>query len=214
MVVRKSLLLLLVMFFGGVVGAKGEQIFTHNFDMAGNYNQFLISSTNAMVRTEGGWDSGGFTRYWCPTQSGVEGRVIYGYNVGFPIEHATIDANMFNFSEYGGAPVQLDISPDDVHWTNVASSWFQAPWDPIDITSILKDSQTAYVRARLFSTNGSPGAQFLRTYYDPWGRWPYMATPYVYNFSASSVPEPSTVVSLAGLVGVGLAWQVRRWRRA
>lgn len=161
------------------------EMFTHNFDMFQDYNQYLYSTKNAQVRTEGD----GVTRYWCPTGSGVNAEVIYGYTLQFPIQSASLYACLLAIN--ASATTYLDVSPDATTWTTVGSGYLHPPLSPIDVSDILRGSESAYVRARLYSSSSSTYAQFIRTA-------PYIHAPDVYQFQASDTPEPSTLALLCG----------------
>jgi hypothetical protein len=170
--------------------------------MFDNYNEYLVSATNAQVVTE--WD--GVTRYWCPSATGIDAEVVYGYDVGFAIETASVYAFLIAI-DTPTSWVYLDVSPDMTNWTTVGSGYLHPPLTPIDVSDILKGSQTAYVRARMKSNITPIYAQFVRTN-------PGHFSPNVYKFDATgnnAVPEPASVAvwSLFGATWIGCSW----WRK-
>ncbi len=172
--------------------------FVHNFDMHGDYLQHLYSATNAFVLSEG--QPGNPTMYWSPTQANIWGEVIHKYDLEFVITEASFFANILAISS--GAQTFLDVSPDGQEWTTVASGYVHPPLAPIDLTSILAGSNTAFIRARLWSdfVGSVSYAQFLRTYQDS-----LFAAPGVYEFRA--VPEPNL-----GAIAIGLYFCISRYR--
>lgn len=181
--------------FGSIAHAS---LFVHNFDMHGDYQQYLNSTTNAFVLNEG--QAGNPTVYWAPSEANVWGNVVYKYDLPFSITEASIYGTTLAITPASQA--HLDVSPDGVSWHTVASGSVSVPGVPIDISSILENSNTAYVRARLLSdyVGGFSYAQFLRTYEDS----PNMV-PNIYEFRA--VPEPT----LAGMA-LGIALFLKRRR--
>ncbi len=130
--------------------------------------------------------------------------MTYRYDLSFAIEEASVYAN----SVAGPfAPAHLDVSPDGLNWTTVASGYNDRPsLSPIDVSDILRGSDTAFVRGSI-----SAGAQFLRTTgnADGWHK-----VPHVYEFRAEGadpVPEPSALIvwTLLGALGIAVGW----WRR-
>ena len=183
--------------------AQASQTFDNNFDMNGNYTQYLYATSNAQVYVEGYW-SGGPTLYWALSQPGWA-SITYKYQLTFPIASATTYANIDAITWFDPtAQAYLDVSADGINWKTIESGTNSSPHTPIDISSILQGSETAYVRARLYAGETDIGAQFLRTTGSLLGPTNNEA-PYVYDFEASSVPEPATVAFVAlGLCGLAL----------
>lgn len=188
--------------------------FVHNFDMDGDYSQYLYSTTNAQVLHEiggQGWPQGWNVAYWCPIQNGVWAEIIYKYDLSFTITSASLHGNVYlapsGFGDLNGKGY-IDVSPDGTQWTTIATG--QHAYDPtiftIDLSQILSGSSTAYIRARLYTEN-SPSSnkyrcsQFLRTVMD----LSDLRTPNLYEFR--SVPEPTVI----GLLTIGIL--ISRWRR-
>lgn len=178
--------------------AAHASLFVHNFDMHGDYQQYLYSTTNAFVLNEG--QAGNPTVYWSPTQANGWGEIIYKYDLPFSVTQASIYASILAIS--ANSQTYLDVSPDGVDWETVESGYVHPPLTPVDISGILEGSSTAFVRARLLSdfVGGYSYAQFLRTYEDSI----HMA-PNIYEFRA--VPEPT----LVGVV-LGIALLLKRRR--
>ncbi len=186
--------------------AYGE-VFVHNFDMDEGYTEYLHSVENASVFTENYWPDGP-TIYWKPDSVGVWGHVTYRYELPFVIEQASVYANILAIS--GSAQTHLDVSPDGTNWTTVASGYIDRPsLAPIDVSDILRSSATAYVRGSIYVGSGSTiYAQFLRTTanIDGWHQ-----VPYVYNFEATDVPEPaSLLLLLSGFGGLMVRFRQRQ----
>src|ERR1039458_1273732 len=72
--------------------------FTNNFDMYGNYSQYLYSTTNAQVWNE--VPSFPDVYYWAPITNGVTGTVEYRYQFSTPITSASIFASLVTASIY------------------------------------------------------------------------------------------------------------------
>ncbi len=189
-------LAVLVLAVGRVSGG-----FVVNFDMDGNYNQYLYSVTNAKV-----WDeraNGLPVRYRAPTTTGVWGEVVYKYDLSFQIGTASLYANLL--ANRPGDQTFVDVSADGVNYTTVESGYVHPLTTPpyslpvLDLSSILHGSTTAYVRARLFGQQLNSNifsSQFLRTADDE----PFFQAPYVYQFQADPVPVPTPPgIVLAGL---------------
>lgn len=191
---RLSLCFVLAM--GGSLAS--ASVFVHNFDMNGDYSQFLLQTVDAKV-----WDErpNGFpVRYWAPTATGLEGQVIYQYDLPFAAKQATLYAN--TLPNLGIGHVELDVSPDGVGWTTVQSGYVHPEANPpyslpkLDLSDLLRDSSTAFVRARMMGQQLNSdifSAQFLRTADDV----PWFQAPYVYQFWASSEPRGRQVWDLA-----------------
>ena len=185
---------------------RAEQTFEHNFDLYGDYTEYLHSATGASVDYEYGWP-GGPTVYWKPDSVGVWGHVTYRYELPFAIEQASVYANILAIS--GSAQTHLDVSPNGTNWTTVASGYIDRPsLAPIDVSDILQGSDTAYVRGSIYVGSGSTiYAQFLRTTANADG---WHQVPHVYNFEATNVPEPGTgMVLLAGLSMIAMKRRLR-----
>ena len=173
--------------------------FVHNFDMYGDYNEYLFSTTNAQVRNEGS------TKYWCTQTTNSWSDIIYKYDLPFSVDQASLRCNIYLYPYREGSQGFVDVSADGNTWTTVASGQLSINpvWINVDISSILKGSNTAYVRSRLYSVGWNIYAQFLRTHLpDPNYRYPN-----IYEFRASPVPEPLT---LSLLVLGGMAMLRRR----
>lgn len=187
-----------------VGGAESKADFVNNFDMFEDYSQYLYATSNAEVVTE----SDGVTRYWAPTQTGVQAQIIYHYNLGFTINTASVFGLILTISP--DAQAYLDVSPDGTHWTTVESGYIQYP-SPVDVSPILAGSDQAFVRARL-SVSYSPNiyAQFLRTA-------PYLSPTDIYQFEAAPAPPPTptpappglVLIASGALVLVGYGWKKR-----
>ncbi|MBN2477355.1 MAG: PEP-CTERM sorting domain-containing protein [Pirellulales bacterium] len=204
---------LISVFVFGMMGVNASAaIFVDNFDLYGDYTQYLDSTDNARVYTEGYWPAGP-THYWAPISRSDWGEVVYKYDLPFSIESASIDASILALTWHDStAEGYLDVSPNGVDWTQVLTAGLNSFIDPIDVTSYLAGSDTAYIRARLRSRNSPIGAQFLRTTPNP--NNPQTQAPEVYEFRAEGanvVPEPSTFVIFATLATLGIAWGW--WRR-
>ena len=174
-------------------------LFVHNFDMHGDYSEYLHLTTNAFVLNEG--QPGNPTVYWSPTQANVWGEIIYKYELPFAVTQASVYGSILAISDNSRA--FLDVSADGLNWTTIESGSLGPPLTPIDVSAILQSSQTAYVRSRLYSdyVGGFSYAQFLRTYEDS----PNMV-PNIYEFRA--VPEPAFLT----LCVLGLVVIVKRFR--
>jgi hypothetical protein len=200
--VRKQLaFIILTSSLAGINQARADLV--HNMDMNGDYTEHLYSVTNAKV-----WDerpNGLPVRYWAPTSTGVLGTVIYKYDLGSEVfESASLYANLL--ANRSGDQTFLDVSSDGINYTTVDSGYVHPQMTPpyslpvYDLSTILKGSSTAYVRARMIGSQLNTdifSAQFLRTADDV----PFFKAPYVYQFQAETalVPEPSTLAScLAG----------------
>jgi len=196
----------------GTNNTTAETVFTDNFDMRGNYTQYLFSTSNAIVSNEA--PSFPDVTYWAPNQDNVWAEIVYRYNLPFTIDTASIYANLMSFPGYDpAAQAYLDISPDGVNYATVEQGYVENRQpQPINISSLLKGSSTAYVRARLFESvhfGSIRYSQFLRTTDDP-----QLQSPNVYQFQAVSIPEPSTyALALAGLACSGYSMFRRRRAR-
>jgi hypothetical protein len=161
------------------IGSKA-QAFTHNFDMFGDYTQYLYSATGVQVVTETIEDRLE-CRYW---QSGTQpGEVTYKYDLPFEVTQAS----WFGFFEGAawGGQARILASPDGTNWTVFASgSSGDPPYDRYALSPILQGSSIAFIRAEL-----SPYSQFARTSIGT----PILA-PNVYEFWA--IPEPATACLL------------------
>ncbi len=188
--------------------------FVDNKDMNNGRTANLFATENVQVYDEIATKS---TKYWSITSSAI-GSVTYGYTFSEPILSASFFANLL--TTFSGDQVWLDVSKDGINFTNIYSGIhpnrlhptnisdpaLAGPPPSFDLTSNLQGSYSAFIRARM---SGSVGAQFMRTADD----FPGLNAPNVYQFSAVTVPEPSTyVLSLAGLACGG--WHLRRRRRA
>jgi len=172
----------LLLFTASIQGAS----FNANFDMYGDYNQYLYSTTNAQVYTEGLNSA----RYWAPTQVGVEGDIIYHFRTDFIIQNASFYAtSLANTFADASAETYLDVSPDLTNWTTVGSGYLHPPLSSIDITSYVAGGQDIYIRSRLYSQNLVIAPQFLRT--NPPD--PLLNTPNVFNLSATGTPLPTNI---------------------
>ena len=130
-------------------------------------------------------------------------EVIYRYDLPFGITHASVYGNLIPSLNYDlHAQVLLDVSSDGSTWTNVASGYVHPPLTPIDISSILSGSHSAYVRARMYQEYDTSVdyrvAQFLRTDYRTFLGGGF-AAPNVYEFRASSAPAPAPPTADAGV---------------
>jgi len=63
--------------------------FVHNFDMYGDYNEYLFSTTNAQVRNEGS------TKYWCTQTTNSWSDIIYKYDLPFSVDQASLRCNIY-----------------------------------------------------------------------------------------------------------------------
>lgn len=196
-----------VLSFGKICSA---DVFTSNFDMDGNYTQNLFSTTNASVWNE--TPSFPDVFYWAPTVNGVAADVIYRFQTPEPISSATVYAAIENFTGTDpSSQVLLDVSTDDMNWTNVANGTTGGGSGlipaPINISSIVDGSTNVYIRARMFESINSGNihyAQFLRTANGAGNQ-----APNVFQFSATTVPEPASL----GIFGLGYVAVLRRKRR-
>src|SRR5689334_4763639 len=84
-----------IAFVGTTSPAFGGQIFTHNFDMRGNYQQYLYSTTNAFVDNEA--PSFPDVTYWAPATNNAWATIEYRYALPFVIGSASIYANIHSF---------------------------------------------------------------------------------------------------------------------
>lgn len=188
---RVTVELIAVLIASLTIGVKA-QAFVHNFDMFGDYTQYLYSATGVQVVTETIEDRLE-CRYW---QSGTQqGEVTYKYDLPFEITQAS----WFGFFEGAawGGQARILASPDGTNWTVFASgSSGNPPYSRYDLSTILQGSSTAFIRAEL-----SPYSQFARTSIGT----PILA-PNVYEFQA--IPEPAT----ACLVLAVSALAIRRRR--
>lgn len=195
--------------FLAISSASAEQ-FVHNFDMNGDSSEFLHETTNVQVRDERpAFD----IRYWRTVDQGSEGIVTYGYSFAEPIETASFYATITTITS--GDSIALEVSPDDTSYTTLFSAQQAGPGIPnrirnepadefsnapgFDLTDILQGSTTAFVRAR-FSGN----SQYLRTAgpnnpNDPSIR---LLAPRLYQFSATTIPEPSSLAIISAAFGV------------
>jgi hypothetical protein len=188
---------MLAVVFASLAAASVEAgtVFTHNFDMRGDYNQYLDSAINAIVNTEGAFPD---VTYWAPSQANVWAEITYRYDLPFQVDTASIYANIHSFPQFdSGARAFLDVSADGTSWTTVESVYVENRNPiPIDISAILSGSTTAFVRARLLESSSGGTihlAQFLRTTNDP-----QLQSPNVYQFQATAVvPEPASLICWA-----------------
>ena len=204
----------IVMLACGVLGAANSsaEIFVDNKDMNNGRITNLVATTNVTVGSE----MGGATKYWYATSG--SGSVTYGYTFSLPIQSASFYGNLLvNFT---GDKVWLDVSRDGITFTNIyhadtvgslhptnhGDPALAGPPPSFNLTSYLAGSNSAFIRARM---SGGIGSQFMRTA----DNIPGFNVPNVYQFSAVTVPEPSTyALALAGLACGG--WHLRRRRRA
>ena len=76
--------------------APAGPVFTHNFDMRGNYTQYLYSTTNAFVNNEA--PSFPDVYYWAPTQDNTWAEIVYRYDLGFQIGGASTQTYILSTS--------------------------------------------------------------------------------------------------------------------
>jgi hypothetical protein len=171
--------------------------FTNNFDMDGNYTQYLYSTQNAQVWNE--IPSFPDVFYWAPINNNQLAYVTYLYQFSAPITDATVFANMYNFPGSDPASqVELDVSTNDVNWHSVGTGYLGegSLSSPIDIGSIVDGSTTVYVRGDMYESTNFGNihyAQFLRT-----ANGAPNQAPNVYQFQATTaVPEPNSIVILS-----------------
>lgn len=174
-----------------------------------------FATESAFLRIE---SFGPGVHYWQPTTANLVGIVTYKFDVPFIIQTASIKAAITAYT-FGsdanfdpGAMTYLDVSTDNVNWTNIAS---QTPSNatgsgivgPFDITPHVMGEDTVYIRSRMFMSRNYGGfgtSQFMRST-PPFGSG---------LFSATAVPEPTTVVIWTILgVGLGMSLTTRRHRR-
>lgn len=160
--------------------------FVHNFDMFGDYNHYLFSATNAHVSDEylGGQLE---CRYWTVSQPGAWGEITYKYDLPFQITGASWYGFFMGdmWGDFSRGQAEIHASPDGVNWTLVSSGNSGDPsYTSHDLTGVLLGSRTAFIRARLRHTWGSPWAQFARTSVGT----PILA-PDVYEFRATGICE-------------------------
>ena len=191
------ILALFLMFFSlGISFAQADE-FVDNFDMFGNYNQFLYSTTNAHVLHEH-WGSGWHVDYWAPTASNQWAEIVYKYDLDFTIWTATVYGAFAMFRHHNPTTEgHLDVSSDGINWTTVeVGNQIPRQITPIDISDVLRGSTTAYVRAMLYQ-EGPIGrtaqAQFLRTDI----RSGSYQAPHLYEFLANSAPDTEHIDGVA-----------------
>lgn len=183
------------------------QTYLQEFTLTDGFGMSPYRAQNAFLRTE---PFGTPVRYWQPSTPNVWGEVIYRFDVGAPIQTASMFMSVVAYTSGAdvnfdnGAQAYLDISTDDVNYINLLGKF---PGNgggvagPGDITSFVSGSDVIYVRSRLFMTveKGAFGtAQFLRS--GPGG---------TFNVTAATVPEPSTL----GLLSVAAVACFLRRRR-
>jgi hypothetical protein len=190
-------------------------VYTTHFDLGESFGQNPFSVENAFLRIE---SFGPNVRYWQPSQANVTGIVTYKLDVPFPIETAELSTGITaytvgsdaNFDS--GAATYLDVSPDNLNWTNIASqtptnavfSGIAGPWD---ISSLVAGSDVVYFRARMFMTTNYSGfgtSQFIRSV-------PPAGPTLTATSATSTVPEPCTWAIWFLLIG-GFGF-VAWWRR-
>jgi hypothetical protein len=179
--------------------AAGAATFTNNFDMDGNYTQYLYSTQNAQVWNE--TPSFPDVFYWAPINNNQWAYVTYLYQLSAPISDATVFANMYNFPGYDPtSQVELDVSTNDVNWYSVGTGYLGegSLSSPIDIGSIVDGSTTVYIRGDMYESTNFGNihySQFLRT-----ANGAPNQAPDVYQFQATTVPEPSCICVLVSTI--------------
>jgi hypothetical protein len=156
----KTVLLATLTILAAAGSGYAEQ-FVHNFDMNGDYNEFLYETTNARLYDER--PAGLLVRYWGPTNANEMGSITYHYQFDSPISTSSVFANIIPFNS--SSEVWLDVSADGVNFTNLFNGvggpglqppMIGSPPPGYDLTSILSGSKSAYIRARLL-TNSAGG---------------------------------------------------------
>ena len=188
-----------------------DTVFRQEFNLVDTYGQNPFSVTNAFHRVE---SFGPNVQYWQPSTANVWGEVVYRVDLPAAIETASLDVGIAAYTlgsdaNYdSGAETYLDVSTDALNWTNVAGQYAGTAVGsgivgPGDISDLVAGSDVVYVRSRLFMTTNYSGfgtSQFLRQGQEAYGG---------HSFSATLVPEPSTLLLLliGAVLGIGF------WRR-
>jgi len=129
--------------------------------------------------------------------------VTYKFALDFYVQNATVSVQtLFQFSDIFNAYALLDVGTNGVAWTNVPTN------DVVDISTLVHNSDTIYLRGRLWSEYGPPGC-----------KWVYQSNGSAYGMMLDAsgfdylAPEPDGIILFSlGTIGL-MFWGLRNKRR-
>jgi predicted Ser/Thr protein kinase len=156
-----------------LVRGTGPAELTVRFDLRSPPEGLLVRAAEARINRE----SFGASMYWAPERPGIRAEIVYRIQAPFPIADASFaDVRVDAWNAHADvtfdplAEAHLDVSPDGVRWTALAStSPATAPWrDDRAAVAAVRGSRAVFLRARLFESrsfarNSVHYAQFLRS---------------------------------------------------
>jgi hypothetical protein len=151
----------------------GPAEMTVRFDLRSPPDELLVKAADAGINRE----SFGASMYWAPERPGFRAEIVYRIQAPFRIADASFaDVRVDAWNAHADvtfdplAEAHLDVSPDGVQWTALAStSPATAPWrDDRAAVAAVRGSRAVFLRARLFESrsfarNRVHYAQFLRS---------------------------------------------------
>jgi len=163
---------------------------------------YLVESTGMKKYSE--WQNPPIT-YWGPTQNGVEGRLVYRFDLPGPSKFLRLKASsaLWDFySEPGGSgrgAASLEASSDGIIWVSLRNSLeprlWGADWSYNEILPInLTNTSTVWIRMR-FYVEGSPNSSYTTA---QTGRSTSNATENVFEFQASSADYSTNLQIVQG----------------
>lgn len=197
-----SLILMLIATTGSRAAAL-VPIFSHQFNLYGNWSQYLQSAVNAEVYSE---RQAGSATFWRPTVQNTVGVITYRFPLPNSVNTATLAASMAVwttgdvFAYDPGAQAYLDVSKDGATWHNLDGRYANqggGSYGPYDISPYVAGSNEIWVKARITGTrswysDGLIFSQFLRTSLGSGDD--------VFSLQATLVPELSTPILCGGIV--------------
>ncbi len=166
--------------------------FVHNFDMDGDYAQYLHRVEGMRVWTEVVRGNARPARYWGPRNTDVPGVLVYRYVFKKPIQSASIRANLLTNTSTDKVSMEVSSTATDyVLITN--TSQHPAIYPPyqvteFDLTPTVLGKTSVFIRVTLQGTRRDytiASCQFLRTAKD----LPHFKAPHVYEFKATLSDE-------------------------
>ncbi|MGC3961153.1 MAG: hypothetical protein QM813_25460 [Verrucomicrobiota bacterium] len=132
-----------------------DQSYSKTFTLTDSFGVSPFRVQNAFLRTE---PFGTPVRYWQPSAANVWGEVVYRFDLGFAAQTATTFMSVSAYTSGAdvnfdnGAEAYVDISTDDVHYTNLLGKFpgnGGGAAGPGDISSFVSGSDVIFIRARL-----------------------------------------------------------------